>query len=99
MKLPSKDQIENDLMTNAPDWWAKLPIGQRNQYKCSTCQYTIITFDRDRGVTPMTLSCSMCQGQMSSNFYRADQNAPITHVWYRPDGRELKKLLRNPATR
>lgn len=99
-KLPTKEELEAKLVTDAPDWWNGLPIGHTNIYTCGECSHYICTIDTDRGVTPMYISCEQCTtGYKASSFYRNPNNISPTHMWYRPEGKELKKLLSNPATR
>lgn len=98
-RLPTREQLEADLASSSPDWWASLPQGKKCTYTCENCRREIVTIDADRGVTPMLVTCSDCGFQMFSNFYRTPAEHPHTHVWYRPEGKELKRLLNNPTTK
>jgi hypothetical protein len=91
----SKEELETWLEQTEPDWWAGLPVGKKNKYTCILCNYTIVTLDKDRGVTPMYKTCEKCGLEMRSHFYRVDSESTATHIWYRPDGEELQKLLQD----
>lgn len=72
--------------------------GKKNVYTCEACKATIITVDRDDGVTPFTTSCKRgaCRGTMYSSLYRVDQGLVPTHEWYRSTPHEIA-TKRNPA--
>lgn len=64
-----------------------------NRYTCQTCGGSIITIDRDKGVTPFMLLCRAkagCNGHMYSSFYRGVQGKP-TFEWRKPTSAELAK--------
>ena len=64
-----------------------------NKYTCEKCSGTIITIDRDEGVTPFMLKCRIderCMGSMTSSFYQIKEGNP-THEWYKPDVGEIMK--------
>lgn len=66
-----------------------------NVYTCETCGNSIVTVDREDGVTSMTLKCravSTCQGRMFSCMYRVPQHLKPTWEWYKPVGAELDGL-------
>jgi hypothetical protein len=69
---------------------------RKNRYYCETCKKSIITMDRDEGVTPMMLPCmrtSGCPGPMVSRFYQVEDVWPEpTYVWRKPTAKELKKM-------
>lgn len=73
--------------------------GKKNVYRCSDCNETIATIDRDQGVTPFMIRCKAdnCKGMMESNFYRVAQNISATYEWYSPDEAERLKLKDQPA--
>jgi len=51
----------------------KMSIGMKNMYTCDECKGTIVTIDREQGVTPFALACRAtegCRGTMTSAFYR-----------------------------
>jgi hypothetical protein len=64
--------------------------GKHNIYRCERCGHVVITIDREKGVTPMFLSCKrsdrQCSGTMASEGYPAvaEMFRP-THEWYMPD--------------
>lgn len=67
-----------------------------NAYHCSACKRSIITRDRDVGVTPMLIDCRAtpgCTGLAQSAFYRGvPESASPTHEFYRPSKPELAEL-------
>lgn len=94
----TKEALEGFLQRNNPLWWDALPVGRVNIYACRECSHYIVTQDIDKGVTPAFMSCTFCTtGTMQSSWYRVSQSLDPQYVWYRPDGKELKKLLKNPA--
>jgi len=68
-------------------------VGRKNVYRCAGtstdrsngCGASIVTVDRDAGVTPFLTGCSACKGYAQSSMYRVDQALAPTHEWYRPD--------------
>ena len=73
--------------------------GKKNIYNCKTCGNTIVTQNREDGVTPMFLFCGHhggCEaGSMVSMMYNVPQEPGIlvaSHEWYRPDDKELETL-------
>jgi hypothetical protein len=59
----------------------------KNKYTCDECKGSIITIDREEGVTPYALACRAtdgCQGTMTSAFYLCDQNLIPGWEWYKP---------------
>jgi hypothetical protein len=78
-----------------------------NIYTCDTCGGEIVTINRNDGVTPAFVACHAqgnmdedarpCDGTMGSAWYRCDQNQKPNFEWYRPTGKEIKKL--DAATR
>lgn len=65
-----------------------------NCYTCKECNYSIVTIDRDEGVTPMFLACrnpKKCAGTMQSHGYRGVIGTP-THEWRRPPRAERRKM-------
>lgn len=70
-----KDDVEAKLQADEPSWWNSCPPpGSENTYQCEACKHFIVTVDRDRGVTPMLLSCDVwcvdgCNGTMVSGMY------------------------------
>lgn len=80
-----------------------VPVARKNVYTCDDCRRSIVTVDREDGVTPMFLSChatDRCPGRMQSAFYiiapEFEKNQP-TWEWRKPTDQEYKKL--NKATR
>ena len=71
--------------------------GRVNLYRCDRCNESIVTVDRDLGVTPYLLRCVVtngCDGLMRSEFYRIDQSLPPTWAWHTQAGTEVLKLRR-----
>lgn len=70
--------------------------GDINGYYCPLCRQLTVTIHADQGVTPMMLGCRStpgCHGRAVSTGYRTAPGMPApTHEWYRPAGRELRKL-------
>ena len=64
-----------------------------NLYNCRTCGNTIITEDKDKGVTPMFLSCEMFNGCKSGRMFSMMYNVPPILVagyeWYNNGGKCL----------
>ncbi len=73
-----------------------MPINGINQYTCDECRGTIVTVDRDEGVTPFMLGCRAkpgCTGLMRSSFYSLPTIPRPSWEWYKPQfEEELKKL-------
>ena len=59
----------------------------KNLYNCKECGNTIITEDRDEGVTPASLSCRMFAGCKNGRMWSFGYNVPPTlvasHEWYK----------------
>ncbi len=69
--------------------------GKKNIYKCDTCGHQIVTINLADGVTSFMVACRSdrrCTGFMHSMFYNVDQSLNPTHEWYRPEGKELKRM-------
>lgn len=65
-----------------------------NRYTCDICEHSIVTVDRQPGVTPMFLSCksgTKCSGMMRSAGYVGVTGEP-TYEWRKPTPAERKKL-------
>ena len=75
-----------------------------NLYNCKTCGNTIITEDKDEGVTPMFLPCEMfggcSDGKMVSMMYNVPPILIAGYEWYNDGGEALNirkiKELRDP---
>ena len=68
-------------------------IGMKNRYTCEVCGKSIVTIDRDEGVTPFYLSCMFCKkGFSRSSFYQIDQNVKPDYEWYKPTKLEIMVL-------
>lgn len=53
------------------------------------CGRTMVTIDREPGVTPFIVQCPDCGGEAQSSGYRGINPAMVaTHEWYRPDSLE-----------
>lgn len=68
--------------------------GKRNRYTCEHCSQSIVTIDRDEGVTPYCLLCKVtpyCKGFMQSAMYRGIWEEP-THEWRKPTPEEYATL-------
>lgn len=53
------------------------------------CGRTMVTIDREPGVTPFIVQCPDCGGEAQSSAYKGINPAMIpTHEWYRPDSLE-----------
>ena len=71
--------------------------GQINAYTCIKCGEDTVTVNRDEGVTPFIIGCragfpDTCNGEARSQCYNVSQALVPTHVWYRPDEAETKRL-------
>lgn len=57
-----------------------------NLYNCKSCGNTIVTEDKDKGVTPMFLPCDMFEGcadgRMSSMMYNVPPILVAGYEWY-----------------
>lgn len=65
-----------------------------NVYTCRTCERSIVTVDRDEGVTPFLLGCRVggrCAGTMQSACYRADQTLTPTYEWFKPSLKNARR--------
>jgi DNA-directed RNA polymerase subunit RPC12/RpoP len=68
-------------------------VGKKNVYKCSECDNSFVTIDRDPGVTPFTTTCRRCNKALAySSFYRVDQNLEPEFEWYYPGPEEIFNL-------
>jgi len=71
-------------------------VGKKNVYLCRACGYPTVTVDRDEGTTPMVITCrrpSGCDGSAYSQFYKVeDWPLPPKFEWYKPEGKERKRL-------
>jgi hypothetical protein len=70
-----------------------------NRYTCRDCRQSIITVDRDEGVTPFMLLCRAtegCRGFSYSSMYRGVTGTP-TYEWRKPTPAEY--LAYPPAMR
>jgi hypothetical protein len=66
-----------------------------NKYSCQKCGGHIVTVDRIKGTTPMMLGCRAkqgCTGTMMSHGYSVSQDLTPTFEWYKPTGKQYKKL-------
>jgi hypothetical protein len=67
-----------------------------NRYRCEKCHKSIVTVDRDEGVTPFMLNCRRtpgCSGQMTSRFYQVESVwGPPTFEWRKPTKKEYKRM-------
>lgn len=71
--------------------------GKKNKYTCKKCRGSIITIDRESGVTPMMLRCRAtagCDGTMQSAMYRNVEGEP-DFEWRQPTHRQYRKLSRD----
>jgi len=67
-----------------------------NRYTCKNCGRSVVTIDREMGVTPMFLNCRAtagCSGDMSSAMYRSVVVEP-TFEWRKPTPDEYKEMPR-----
>lgn len=67
---------------------------QLNKYTCQSCGGSIITIDRDKGVTPMMLMCRAtppCGGTMLSSMYQGVEGEP-TYEWRKPAPQERIRM-------
>lgn len=73
--------------------------GKKNRYTCPKCGWSIVTVDRDEGVTPMFIRCEgkQCDAgtfpAAASSCYRVDQALVPSHEWYRPTEEQLLERL------
>lgn len=68
--------------------------GQKNKYTCDVCGASIVTIDKNEGVTPMFIQCSGiwgCPGKMVSSMYMNVSGEP-TFEWRNPTPEEYRKL-------
>lgn len=69
--------------------------GKKNRYRCEACHKSIITIDRDEGVTPFMLPCMVtagCVGPMTSRFYVVEDVWPEpSYEWRKPTKKEYKR--------
>ena len=94
----SKREIErqyNKLMLDVKtkDYYTKVDLSKRvNCYVCAN-RHVTKTIDIDTGVTPMFITCAVCNGQATSTFYR-DINPAMepSMEWYRPSLKETLKI-------
>lgn len=68
--------------------------GRLNAYSCHDsgfardgkgCKATIVTIDREPGVTPFLTKCPKCGGMAQSHGYQVPPTLSPTHEWFRPD--------------
>lgn len=69
--------------------------GALNRYTCRKCGYSIVTVNRQGGVTPMFLTCKAdlpCSGDMVSHMYQGVEGEP-TYEWYKPTEEEKETMF------
>lgn len=75
---------------------------RKNAYTCDICGESVVTIDRDEGVTPFTLHCYAtrdCDGTMRSQFYAQDEKTEgqPAYEWRKPTRAEYRRM--SPAMR
>ena len=72
-----------------------------NKYTCDKCGGSVITIDREAGVTPMFIACCApsderlaCMGRMASSMYRGVGGEP-SFEWRKPNADEYSALDRS----
>lgn len=69
-----------------------------NVYTCIN-NHSIKTIDVDNGVTPMLLTCAICQGDAKSSFFNDTRpDLEVSHEFYRPDLHFTMKKLRKSTS-
>lgn len=62
-------------------------MNRKNIYVCQSCGKSVVTIDKDEGVTPFMIECKNtkdCDGDMYSSFYNVDQSLEPEFEWYKP---------------
>lgn len=80
---------------NGPDGPGFKNEGRINVYICEGrkhatpphpgCRSSMVTIDREPGVTPFITRCDTCGGEAVSMGYRVPARLVPTHEWYRPE--------------
>lgn len=66
---------------------------KKNKYVCG-CGHSIITVDLYTGVTPASILCNKCNGDMWSRFYDVDQELDGDMFWIKPRYEKLKDQVK-----
>lgn len=61
---------------------------QKNAYVCTNL-HTTVTVNKDNGVTPMFISCPVCNERAASMMYKINQALEPTHEWYKPTEEQI----------
>lgn len=72
-------------------------VGKLNKYTCDLCKQSVITIDRDEGVTPFMMKCYAtkgCKGSSYSSFYKDISGEP-NFEWIKPSFAVFRKLSRS----
>jgi hypothetical protein len=72
--------------------------GKLNRYTCERCGGSVVTVDREEGVTPFMIRCRSdvlaargCGAMMQSHFYRDVEGEP-EYEWRKPSTGEYRRL-------
>lgn len=73
------------------------PIGRENKinaYACDDCGNMTVTIDREHGVTPFLIDCTVkgCNGMARSGFYAVPQDLIPQYEWRKPTKTEYYQL-------
>jgi hypothetical protein len=73
---------------------------KKNTYSCKKCGESIQTVDRDKGKTPIHISCEneKCDGMMSTSFYKVDQEADFEFVFISPRNNKEWQVIEKQVT-
>lgn len=84
-------ELLHDVATK--DFYKKDLTNRRNTYVCDKNGHSVVTIDRDPGVTPMFILCPHCSGRGVSKFYNGGiPGVDPSHEWYRPTLKQCLKM-------
>lgn len=72
-------------------------VGRNNLYNCRKCGHTVVTMDRDKGVTPMFIRCHRCGHKMDSMMYNVPPILVPSHEWRKGSDPEVLDLYELPV--
>jgi len=96
--MKSLRQIEREYNKMLTKFTEPVEPDRLNVYTCVN-GHSIKTIDVDAGVTPMLLTCAICQGDAKSSFFKDTRpDLEVSHEFYRPDLHfTMKKLRKSPS--
>ena len=95
MEKKQIEEIYNKLVSEIEGMKMYDGRGTVDRYTCDTCGYMMHTTYKDKGVTPFTMRCPKCKGEMYHKQTFIKETVPdFVEIknWYRPSLEELLKM-------